>query len=57
MIKNILYDLEQDGLILKNEDCSYTFNSTYFRVTSGEQLKDFYSYWPERSKEALKLPF
>ncbi|HEX7674860.1 MAG TPA: TIGR02147 family protein [Bdellovibrio sp.] len=55
--RNILSDLEGDGLVTKLPDQTYHFSENTFRVSGSASLKDFYRYWIERSKAALDMPY
>ena len=43
--EQVLSDLEKDGLISKNEDSTYQFSASTFRIPADTNLKKFYEYW------------
>ncbi len=57
-IDRALQDLVADGVVERTDHQEeYKFGSKTFRVTGGENLKAFYRYWMDRSKDALEMPF
>jgi len=54
--EKVLTDLLNDGLVSQNQDGTYDFKETTFRVTTSAGLRGYYEYWIDRSKRALDLP-